>query len=188
VFKILRSVKQGDSLSCALFILCLDPLIRNIENNQEILRADENTPGDKAGGYADDIFVIIKNDLNSLQNIFKEYERFGKCSGLILNADKTEILPINCNVNRFGIRVYESEININTVDKLKICGKTFSNNYRLEVEANVHNIVTKMENILKGWLPRNLTIEGKIILTKTFGLSQIIHIMQSTFIDEIEKN
>jgi len=36
LIKILRSVKQGDALSCALFILCIDPLIRRIENNPDI--------------------------------------------------------------------------------------------------------------------------------------------------------
>ena len=32
-FDIKRGVKQGDALSCALFIIAIDPLIRNIENN-----------------------------------------------------------------------------------------------------------------------------------------------------------
>lgn len=36
MIKILRSVKQGDALSCALFILCIDPLIRKIESSPEI--------------------------------------------------------------------------------------------------------------------------------------------------------
>jgi hypothetical protein len=31
-----RGVKQGDALSCALFILSIDPLIRNIKNNETI--------------------------------------------------------------------------------------------------------------------------------------------------------
>ena len=35
VIKILRSVKQGCSLSCCLFILCIDPLLRKIESNKK---------------------------------------------------------------------------------------------------------------------------------------------------------
>jgi hypothetical protein len=31
-----RGVKQGDALSCSLFILCMDPLIRNINANIKI--------------------------------------------------------------------------------------------------------------------------------------------------------
>ena len=32
-FNIKRGVKQGDALSCVLFIMCMEPLIRNIERN-----------------------------------------------------------------------------------------------------------------------------------------------------------
>jgi hypothetical protein len=31
-----RGVKQGDALSCAIFIICIDPLIRNINYNENI--------------------------------------------------------------------------------------------------------------------------------------------------------
>ena len=30
IINILRGVKQGDALSCAIFIICIDPLLRNI--------------------------------------------------------------------------------------------------------------------------------------------------------------
>ena len=32
-YKILKGVKQGDALSCILFIICIEPLIRNIKEN-----------------------------------------------------------------------------------------------------------------------------------------------------------
>jgi hypothetical protein len=31
-----RGVKQGDALSCALFIICIDPLLRNINKNNQV--------------------------------------------------------------------------------------------------------------------------------------------------------
>jgi hypothetical protein len=34
--KIERGVKHGDALSCAIFILCIDPLLRNLNKNKRI--------------------------------------------------------------------------------------------------------------------------------------------------------
>ncbi len=63
-----RGVKQGDALSCSLFILCVDPLLRNINTNKKIKEIEMKgkitgvRANFKASGYADDIAIICKND------------------------------------------------------------------------------------------------------------------------------
>jgi exonuclease III len=54
-----RGVKQGDALSCAIFIICIDPLLRNLNENKTIkqIRSGKNELF-KASAYADDISVI----------------------------------------------------------------------------------------------------------------------------------
>jgi len=77
--KIARSVKQGDALSCALFILCVDPLIRKIETNPAI----ESVPlprsnyynidiKGKIGAFADDVGMAVKNNSSTIKAIFDE--------------------------------------------------------------------------------------------------------------------
>jgi hypothetical protein len=34
--RIERGVKQGDALSCAIFIICIDPLLRNLNESKDI--------------------------------------------------------------------------------------------------------------------------------------------------------
>ena len=97
-YRILKGVKQGDALSCILFIMCMEPLLRNLNENDGIERVtspilDVVIP--KSFGYADDVTVVINNSLGCVQEIFREYEIFSKASGLILNAEKTEILGFN---------------------------------------------------------------------------------------------
>jgi hypothetical protein len=62
--KVTNGVKQGDALSCTLFILAIEPLLRNIDKNKDI----ENVKSElvdfkwpKIYGYADDIICLSNN-------------------------------------------------------------------------------------------------------------------------------
>jgi hypothetical protein len=74
-----RGYKQGDALSCAFFILGIDPLIRNTNNDPTIRRIDIKTKKTKrevkckAGAYADDVHVICRSDKRSVHRVFKQY-------------------------------------------------------------------------------------------------------------------
>jgi hypothetical protein len=78
-------------------------LLRNINKNERIKQVSIIKQGRplgidyKGAAYADDISVICRDDTNSIQQIFNEYERLTVRSGLELNADKTEILVLNSN-------------------------------------------------------------------------------------------
>ena len=184
-FNIKRGVKQGDALSCILFIMCMEPLLRNIERNERIepLKSRElNVELPKVYAYADDVNGIIKNSPESLQALFEEYERLTQVSGLELNADKTEIMRINADqqeIMSYRVKYLESEYEIKTQLKTKINGILFQQNRRLMLEDNVDNVVRKIDKIFKTWSRRNLSILGKILIVKTFGISQVIFLMQS---------
>ncbi len=67
MIKIARSVKQGDALSCALFILCIDPLIRKLEANPMIesipiprSRYSNLNIKSKEGVFADNVGLATK--------------------------------------------------------------------------------------------------------------------------------
>jgi exonuclease III len=190
-FNIERGVKQGDALSCAIFILCIDPLIRNMNRNEKIKMIDisPNKSGNKikhkASGYADDISVVTLNDRESIEEIFNEYQRLTKHSGLELNAEKTEILQLNNDrVNKYEVK-YGGKINmIKCVDRIKICGINFCKDLNEEYKMNVTDKIIKFEYKLKPWLHRYLTFEGKVLIIKTFGLSQLIYNMQCVFFEE----
>ena len=84
-----RGVKQGDALSCGLFILCIDPLLRNLNKKPQInpivirnKRGEGQEIKFKAAAYADDVSVICDNNAKSIQEIFREYSRLTIKSGL----------------------------------------------------------------------------------------------------------
>ena len=178
-----RGVKQGDALSCAIFIICIDPLLRNINANQRIKNVQqvhEIEQNFKAAAYADDISIICKSDKVSVQQVFEEYEFLTKLSGLELNADKTEILILdNSNSIKYSIRYNDCTFDIGTTSQLKICGLVFSSNIMEEYDQNVISKIRKLEYEIKKWSHRYLTMEGKALIVKTFGLSQLIYNMQT---------
>ncbi len=116
-------------MSCSLFILCMDPLIRNLNENKKIepitfkSKLTNTVVKHKASGYADDIAIVCRNTLQSVQEVFFEYKRLTRKSGLELNAVKTEIFRIGhlnehevlLSINYMG-KAYE----IRNVDKMKI--------------------------------------------------------------------
>ena len=126
-YQIKNGVKQGDALSCIIFILCMEPLIRNIQNDREIksiITKDGDIP--KVLAYADDIACITAPDKISIQRIFNHYDVLTSVSGLKLNADKTEI------ISNGGPDCYEVWYNDSLV-KLDICNQTKINGLILMV-------------------------------------------------------
>ena len=61
-----------------------------------------------------------------------------------------------------------------TEDVIRILGIYFSYNKKLEQEKNFLNNIVKIQNILKLWNLRNLTIEEIIIVFKSVAISKLI--------------
>ncbi len=69
---------------------------------------------------------------------------------------------------------------------VKVCGIALSNDNKSAYQENIINKIVKLERQLDLWRMRNLTLQGKILIVKTFGLSQLIYSLQSTYIREEE--
>ena len=188
-FKINRGVKQGDALSCILFIMCMEPLIRNINANRDIVSIQSNLLNcqlPKTYAYADDVNCIMVDNAAALKALFKEYEKLTRASGLELNADKTEIMRLgNEEVASYTVQYKAAEHRINSLNEIKINGILFQRDLNALLERNIESIVTKMDRQFKSWNRRNLSTLGKILIAKTFGISQAIYLMQSVNLDDV---
>jgi hypothetical protein len=153
-----NGVKQDDTLSCSMFILAMEPVIRNIQMNSDIQAIESHRLRyiwPKVIAYADDITILMESNADSIQGIFKEYVRLTAASGLMLNADKTEFT--------FGNIIPAPEINItycNTThmlcchDSIKINAIVFSNDTD---DMHTQNFNT-MEGHFKGWSKHSLSL------------------------------
>ncbi len=188
IIEIQRSVKQGDALSCALFIIAIDPLLRQIEKDKRIIPFDMNRNPKlnpinvKSATFADDITAICKNR-EGIKHIIENYNSFSQITGINLNIPKTEILILGKEKNtiqNFVISNDNCNYTITNQQSIKVCGITFSADHNISYNENAIKKIDKMTRQLNIWRQRNLTLQGKILIVKTFALSQLIYSMQCT--------
>jgi len=193
VIQLLRGVKQGDALSCALFVICVEPLFRAIHNDQNLKGFIVRSPYTmeqkecKLTGYADD-FTPILSSMNSVVEIFNLYHKFSLHSGVYLNPDKTEVIRVGPHQND-----PETEINVTYGQKsyiikiskqMVVCGVSHPMDSPESYTHNISNKIAKMKQLLNSWRCRSLSLIGKILITKVFGLSQLIYFLQTCHITD----
>ena len=116
--------------------------------------------------FADDATIFVK-DRNSLRKAVRQIEEFGLFSGLELNKEKCALVDIKdftLGENMEGIIWSNSDV--------KILGVHFGNNKDKVTEKNRSPKITKIDNLIKVWKTRNLTLFGKITIIKSFLVSQ----------------
>ena len=103
-----------------------------------------------------------------------------------MNAEKTEILSMHTNVPRiYNVQYCGANIALTTLNEIKICGIWYCHDKERAYKLNVTDKIEKLESNLKRWKNRNLTFEGKSLIIKTFGMSQLIYNLQVVEIKEL---
>jgi len=192
VLALLRGVKQGDALSCALFILCVEPLFRAIHNSHNIIGFKVRSPYTlestecKLTGYADDFTPIVAN-VESVKEVFRIYHQYSLISGVYLNPDKTEILKIGPQYGEpptdIAVEYGDKNYVITTTNRVIVCGVSHPMDIPESYKHNITDKIAKLKQILNSWRCRSLSIIGKILITKTYGLSQLIYFLQTCHIN-----
>ena len=111
-------------------------------------------------------------------------------SGLQLNADKTEVFNLCPSpYTNSRVRYIGKEFSLGRLDKIKVCGMILANDQATEYELNVLARIETMESMSVGWGRRHLSINGRMMVAKSFILSQKVFPAQFTSIcnKEIKK-
>ena len=103
------------------------------------------------------------------------FDTFSVYSGLKSSKSKCEIAGIDV-LKEVSVELCGMECIDLTKNSVKILGIHFSYNRKIENEENFVKFVKKIENVLKVWRTRNLTVQGKITIFKTLAISKVIHL------------
>ena len=165
--KVTCGLKQGDPLSCDLFILTIEALGKKIRQEEDIegITILLNVTK-KQAQYADDLWLAIKHKEKCYKALFSILKAFTSFSRLKVNYNKTEILRIGSLRNR-NARYY-SELPLFWTDgPIKILGIWVLANRNEMFNRNWSDTMNKAENILRLWRKRSLTLLGKIMIINT---------------------
>ena len=90
-FEVQRGVRQGDPLSTYLLIIVVEMLTISIRSNKNVQGIMVDGEEIKLELFAHDLTAFLLND-NSLLEFLELLKRFGECSGLKINYDKSEMM------------------------------------------------------------------------------------------------
>ena len=96
-----NGLAQGCALSPLLFVLCMESLASVIRNNDRIKGITVGTVTKKIGLVADDTVLIQKATTSGFQEVVKVLRDFHKVSGLKINYDKSVIVRLGKNYQKY---------------------------------------------------------------------------------------
>ena len=169
-FKLSRGVRQGCPLSLYLFIVGAEILACKIKQDKTIKGITVFQKELKLSQFADDT-TLLCNDCNSVNRAITVLNSFGNLSGLRLNPSKTKALWLGSLRNR-----KDEPFNFKwPKEPLRVLGTYISYDEKQNEEFNVKGKMQKLDTILGVWNSRNLTLFGKCLITKSLGISQLVH-------------
>ena len=171
-FQLLKGLRQGCPLSAYLFLLCIEILANKIRANPNITGVRTGLTEHKLSLFADDCTAMVR-DPASIEELTREINKFTKYSGLRLNTNKSEIYPLNLR----QMPVLQDTSFKLQLDDIKLLGITLGRNVAKQEQENITDKIVKMERTLNRWSQRHLSTIGKILVSKSHGVSKVIHTM-----------
>ncbi len=129
----------------------------------------------KISQLADDTTLFLKDE----SQVSKALDLIYNCScasGLNLNVSKCEIMPVH-DLNNDSIE------NIPIKSTVKYLGIYITKNLLARQHLNFSSRIVKSKNILNSWLQRDLSLYGRVILSKAEGLSHFVYPSLSLFVE-----
>lgn len=165
-FEVRRGIRQGCGCSPLLFIMVAEMLSILLKMGT-ILGIDFEGNNFIVSQFADDTTLFLRNE-QQIPLALQLIKFFSEASGLKLNMSKCELLAIHDHPN---VTLY----NIPVKNEVKYLGIWLSKRMDNLEHLNFDKTLDNCKLIMNTWLQRDITIFGRILLTKVENLSRFIY-------------
>ena len=135
---------------------------------------------------------MFLSNLQSLKQAIIKFNHFGAISGLWLNIDKTELVPLGdlhldlsqITGDLLGIKI--------TNGPFRTLGIWFTRDDNTCTQLNFNERIKNIKQVLEIWKLRALSWKGKITILKSLIAPQLIHLLSTLYtpasiLEEIDK-
>ena len=161
-------------MSAHLFTLALEVLFAFIKSNENAFLYT---------AYADDSTFSFR-DIPSVKELINGFKQFYHFSGLKANIEKCETASI---VSLKGMT--DTVCGLKCIDlsndTTKILGIHFSYNKKVQMRNSFLTTIKKIQQVLRLWNSRTLTLEGRTMIFKTLAISKIVYLTLITNVPKV---
>ena len=171
--KVLISLRQGDPIAMALFLINIEPLLVYLRDKISGLTVGGASQKDE--DFVDDISAA-SIDLEDMVKLNHAFMHFEGVSGTVLNrTSKTKVMGLGGWTNR---NVWPLSW-VRTVPSLRIFGLQFYPTVQDTIKASWDTCKTGINNCLQSWSSRTLpTLSQRVQIINTFALSKLWYLAQ----------
>lgn len=163
-------------MSPLLFALAMEPLAISIRSIAEKTAFRRKTGDEKIALYADNILLYLGDMGQSLTKAISLVEKFGSFSGLDINWEKMELLPLDSTTELIMPGMPQLVI----VDTLKYLGIALTKDPNQFICKNLIPLLAKFKQKIGIWKRLPLSVAGRCRLIKMIWMPQLLYLLHNS--------